>query len=319
MYKSAWGKIINAKSIVLVSHIHPDGDTLGANLALYHILKGLDKRVMLFNATKDELPREFDFLAGYTKIQDKLPKFYDLIVSLDCASFDRLGLQKEYIIEGVEIVNIDHHKSNSNYGDENVVLGDASSAGMVLFELLENNNIDIPKLSAEALYTSIADDTDFFRYGGIGAKTFKAASTCIECGADSEFIASRVKSRVSLAKSRLVAFMLGNFELHCDASIASISIDKETLEKTGAKRSDTKNIVSMLRDIVNVDTSLMVLEQNGYVKVSLRSDGKRDVSLISADYGGGGHKGAAGFNVYGKDCKAVHVEIIDKLQRNKKV
>jgi len=313
MYKEAWDKIINARYVVIVSHIHPDGDTIGSTLALYNVLKELGKKVALFNATKDELPNEFDFLHGFSKIQGKLPKFFDLLVCCDSASFDRLGVKKgDY-----EIVNIDHHKSNTNYGDVNVVISDASSAGIVTYKFLKANEVSISKRTAMALYTSIADDTGFFRYGNIDADTFKSVSELIAYGAEPKRVADEVKSRVSLAKTRLIGFLLNNFELHDDANIASIIIDSDALAKTGAKRSDTKNIVSMLRDIVNVKVALMVLEQDGYCKISLRSDGDMDVSKISAIYGGGGHKGAAGFEVQSSDTRATCREILDKLIINR--
>jgi len=311
MYKEAWNKIINARYIVIVSHIHPDGDTIGSTLALYNVLKEQGKKVALFNATKEELPREFSFLDGFSKIQGKLPKFFDLLVCCDSASFDRLGVESgDY-----EIVNIDHHKSNNNFGDINVVLSEASSAGIVLYELLKANSVKISKKTATALYTSVADDTGFFRYGGIDAQTFKIASELIDCGADPKKIANEVKSSVSLAKTRLIAYMLSNFELHKDATIASIVFDRATLEAVGAKRSDTKNIVSMLRDIANVKVALMVLEVEDGCKISLRSDGDMDVSEISAIYNGGGHKGAAGFDVKSSDSKATCREILDLLKR----
>ncbi len=311
MYKEAWNKILNARYIVIISHIHPDGDTIGSTLALYNVLKEQGKKVALFNATCDELPREFGFLDGFSKIQGKLPKFFDLVVSCDSASFDRLGVKRgDY-----DIVNIDHHKSNKNFGNINLVFSEASSAGVVVFNLLKKNNINISKKTAMALYTSIADDTGFFRYGSVDAKTFKIASELIESGADPKKVADEVKSSVSLAKTRLIAYMLRNFELNFDATIASIIFDEAILEATGAKRSDTKNIISMLRNIVNVKVALMVLEVKNGCKISLRSDGDIDVSKISAIYDGGGHKGAAGFNVKSSDLRATCKEILDLLKR----
>ncbi len=310
MHKEAWDKIINARYVVIVSHIHPDGDTIGSTLALYSVLKEQGKKVALFNATKDELPREFSFLENFSKIQGKLPKFFDVLVSCDSASFDRLGVKKG----DFEIVNIDHHKSNTKFGDINVVLGDASSAGMVVYKLLKENDICISKRTATALYTSIADDTGFFRYGNIDENTFRSAAELIECGADPKEISNRVKSSVSLAKTRLLAYMLSNFDLHFDASVASIVIDSDVLAATGAKKSDTKNIISMLLDIANVKVALMVLAQGDYCKISLRSDGDMDVSKVSAIYGGGGHRCAAGFEVNSSDVGATCKEILDLLE-----
>ncbi|WP_458700825.1 DHH family phosphoesterase [Sulfurospirillum sp. 1307] len=310
MYKIVWNKILEAKHIVLLSHIHPDGDTLGANLGLYSVLKSMQKKVTLFNATPKELPREFAFLDGFSKITDNLPKSFDLLVSCDCSSFDRLGIQKG----DFEILNIDHHQSNTNFADINLVEPNFSSAGLVVFKLLEENKVLIPKSGAKALYTSIVEDTGFFRYGGIGAYTFKAVAKLVELGANPEEIAKNIKSNEALCKVRLRAYMLNNFELINDASIASIIFTKDVLEKTGATRVHTKNIVNELLAIANVKVALMVLEVDDYCKVSLRSDGSKDVSKISSLYGGGGHKGAAGFEIYGKDCEEVKKEIVKRIK-----
>lgn len=310
MYKEAWKKIEEAKHIVLLSHIHPDGDTIGSVLGLYVVLKSMGKKITLFNATKDELPVQFDFLEGFSKIQDRLPKSFDLLISCDCGGFDRLGIEKGEF----EILNIDHHKSNEYFGQINIVEPDFSSAGLVIFKLLEENQVKIPKKGAIALYTSIAEDTGFFRYGGIDSYTFDAASKLIKLGVDPELVAKEVKSNEPLCKTRLRAFMLSNFELKDDARIASVIITQDALKKSGATRKDTKNIVHELLDIVNVEVALMVLELDGYCKISLRSDGKKDVSKISEIYGGGGHRGASGFEVYETDCKKVETKIIERIK-----
>jgi phosphoesterase RecJ-like protein len=310
MYKKAWAKIEKSKRVVILSHIHPDGDTIGATLGLYTILKNLGKKITLFNATKSELPLQFNFLDGFSKIQDKLPKSFDLLISCDCSSFDRLGIEKG----DFEIVNIDHHKSNEYFGNINVVEPNFSSAGLVVYKLLEENKVKIPKKSAISLYTSIVEDTGFFRYGGIGSYTFKVVSKLVEIGVNPESVAQKIKSNEPLCKVRLRAFMLSNFELKNDAKIASIIITKEALKKSGATRKDTKNIVYELLDIVNVEVALMVLELDGYCKISLRSNALKDVSKISKVYGGGGHKGAAGFEVYETDYKKIEKEIIKRIE-----
>ncbi|MBL0686965.1 MAG: bifunctional oligoribonuclease/PAP phosphatase NrnA [Sulfurospirillum sp.] len=310
MYKKAWDKIINARYIVIVSHVYPDGDTIGSTLALFSVLKELGKKAMLYNASIEELPREFNFLDGFSKIQGKLPNFFDLLVCCDCASFDRLGVKKgDY-----QIVNLDHHVSNKKFGNINVVLENASSAGVVLYKLLKANSVHVSKKTAMALYTSMADDTDFFKYREISSSTFEIASELIKCGADPKRVASKVKSRLSLAKIRLIAYMLSNFDLHYDATVASIVIDKAILKKTGAKRSDTKNIVNMLLDIVNVKVAFVVIEFNEFCKISLRSDGDRDIVKISTLYGGGGHKNAAGFNVNNSNTIATCQEVLNLLR-----
>lgn len=310
MVKEAWQSIVEAKHIVIVSHVHPDGDAIGSCLGLFNVLKSMKKRASLYNKTKEELPIIFDFLQGYKKINKVLPKNYDLIVSCDCGSYDRLGLDET----NIKLINIDHHHSNTLFGDINLVNPKASSAGMVVYEMLKANKVDIPKDAAVALYTAIADDTGFFRYGDLGAKTFEAAKDLATLGANPSKIASFVHSRKSLAKIRILAYMYQNFMLHCDGEIASIVFTKELMLQTGATRMDTKNIVSNLRDLVSVKVAIMVLEQEGFCKVSLRSDGSKDVSEISALYKGGGHKGAAGFSVDSEDGYSICNILVEKVR-----
>ncbi len=309
MYKEAWRKIKEADRIVLLSHIYPDGDTIGSILALFWVLKNSGKRVTLFNATKSELPLEFKFLDGFSKIQDKLPNNFDLLISCDCSSFDRLG------IEGgdFELVNIDHHKSNQKFGSINLVEPNFSSTGLVIYRLFEENRVKIPKNSAYALYTSIVDDTGFFSYGGVDSFAFKTASKLIDLGVSPEYIARKIRGNEPLCRVRLRAYMLSSFDLRFDASVAVISFSKEVLKSVGATRKDSKNIIHELLNIANVKIAVMLLETDEYIKVSLRSDENYDVSKISELYGGGGHKRAAGFEVASKEMKDVETEILNLL------
>lgn len=305
MYKQAWEKINNAHYIVIVSHVYPDGDTLGSSLGLFQALKSIGKKAVLFNATTVELPKEFSFLDSFEKINSKLPKRFDLLITCDCPSFDKTGIE----CEGVDIINIDHHGTNTLFGDINLVEANFSSTGLVVHKLLTHNECQINFLCAEALYTSIADDTGFFRYGNLDAQCFKIVSSLVEYGVNPGKISNHINSHVSLAKIRLRAYMLNNFDLHVNGTIASIIFEEQILKQCGVRRSDTKNIVSELRDLATVELAIMIMEQKGFIKVSLRSSGKIDVSSIAEEFGGGGHKSAAGFDVEIQDMN----ELLEKL------
>ena len=310
MYQEAWQKMLEANHILIVSHVHPDGDTLGSALALYEVLKNAGKKVTHYNNSA-ELPYVYDFLPGFTKIKHELPKNFDVVVSCDCSTLDRLKIPEgEYTI-----INIDHHITNHYFGKQNLVVDRFTSAGMVVYELLKANNIEISKECAIALYTSIADDTGFFLYGDIDELTFKIVAQLVKCGANPQEIASKVKRREPLSKIRLCGYMLNHFDLHDSGHIASIIFDKNTLEATGARRHDTKNIVNMLRSIVNVTVAIMLLEEKeGGYKVSLRSK-ELNVAKVALAYNGGGHKNAAGFEVAECDPRALRDEIVEKIRR----
>jgi len=311
MYKQIWERICSARYIVIVSHMFPDGDTLGSSIALYESLKNIGKRVVLFNATMEHLPHEFSFLNAFNKISDKLPKEFDTVISCDCPNIKKLGLQTQ---QEYTLINLDHHESNTRFGDFNLIEGSFSSAGLVIYKLLRQNEVVITKECAKALYTSIADDTGFFRYGNLDKECFEAAAYLTQCGIKPEEISSKVNSSVSLAKIRLRAYMLNNFVLHENATIASIIFTKDIIKQCGTQRSETKNIVSELRDLATVQLAIMILEQEGYLKVSLRSNGSINVSQIAQYFGGGGHKSAAGFDVK-EGCVQ---EILEKIIRESK-
>lgn len=310
MYKQAWKKMLEAKHILLVSHVHPDGDTLGSVSGLYDVLKKQKKKVTAYNDAK-VLPQIYDFLPHFSSIKCNMPEDVDLVVCCDCGSFDRLKIARS----NYEIINIDHHATNTMFGDINVVNDTFSSAGMVVYELLITNRVSITKECATALYTAVAEDTGFFLYGNINAMTFFVASKLVSFGANPKEIAQKLKQRESLAKIRLHGYMLNHFELHAQGQIASIVIDKNFLSATGANIADTKNSVSMLRNMACVKVAFMLLEKEDGYKVSMRSKDAFDISTIAFSFGGGGHKNASGFECEGLDASILKAMIIKKIKK----
>ncbi|WP_331775319.1 DHH family phosphoesterase [Sulfurospirillum sp. 1612] len=314
MYKTAWDTLMRAEHIVLVSHVNPDGDTLGCVLALYDVLMRANKKVSLYNATT-VLPKIYDFLPHIKKVKDRMPARFDVVVSCDCGSFDRLRIERgDYTL-----INIDHHKTSQHFGDINIVNIDQPSAGLVVYDFLIKNSAKISKDCATCLYTAVAEDTGFFTYGALGASTFESAAKLVQRGAKPTEIAHALKGRQSLAKIRLLAYILNHFELYHDASIAFILIDKETLLQTGARRYDAKNIINILRDLATVNVAVMVLEEKseGY-KVSLRSKEDIDISAISRSFGGGGHKNSAGFEIKDQDIATLKARLLQRIIENDK-
>ncbi len=311
MYKEAWRLIGDAKHILLVSHVNPDGDTLGSVLALYDVLKRANKKVSLYNATK-EMPRIYDFLPNIHRIKNKLPKYFDLVISCDCGSFDRLQIERDEY----SLINIDHHLSNQMFGDVNMVDTKSASAGMVAYEFLKANDIKISSDCASCLYVTVVEDTGFFSYSHLNKNTFETAAQLVEFGADAKKIATLLKSRVSLARTRLLGYILNNFDLYFEAKVALIVISKDVLAQTGAKRYDTKDIVNVLRDIITVKVSVMILEEkNGGFKISLRSKDGVDVTAVAKEYQGGGHKNSAGFETKSSDLEKLKNDILQNLKR----
>ncbi len=310
MYKEAFELIQKSNNIVLLSHINPDADALGSSLGLFNILKSMNKNISIINYTK-ELARNLDFLPNFKKIKHELPSKIDLIISCDSGNIDRLGFE----ISEIDILNIDHHKSNTNFGVINLVEPTFPSTTSVVYKLLIDNEIEISQECATCLYTGLADDTGFFKYESTTANTFEIANKLVEFGANPHYIAKMMTERVSLAQLRLTSLILNTLELTLEGKVAKVIMTQDMLKQSGAKLSDTDEIVTMVRALASVEVSIFLREDPEGVKVSLRSKNFVDVSEIAVSLGGGGHKRAAGINYKHRDFELVYKEILEKLKK----
>lgn len=306
MFNKAWQLIEKSQNIVLASHKNPDGDAIGSTLGLYPVLKKMGKKITIFNITKDISPK-FDFLSNFHKIKCDFPKKCDLLIAFDCGHFDRLGIERgDY-----PLINIDHHKSNTYFGDINLVDGDAPSSSAVVFKMLKENRIEIGKDCANALYTALVEDTGFFSYESVNKNVFDIASQMVKAGADPFFVAKNIKERNSLAKMRLTALFIDSLRLYKNATIACGLVTQEMFNKTGAFRSDAEYLCNLARSLSTVELSILYIEEkNGKYKVSLRSKDIVDVSKIAVKFSGGGHKRSAGFETDEADLYSLTKKII---------
>ncbi len=289
LFKKAWEKIKNSDNIVLIAHVNPDGDALGSSLSLYPILKEMNKNVKVFNASKP-LPMYLDFLPNFNKVVHNLPKKIDLMISFDCGSFDRLGIDEKPEF----LINIDHHISNTNYGDINIIDPKAASSSQVVYNLLKTNGIKINKETAVCLYTALVTDTGSFQYESVNEKVFEFAADMVSCGVKPDFVAKMLFQRDRLSRLRLLAKAYDTIELCCEGKAAFVEVTKEMMEITGAIKDDTDTIVNSVRAIATVEVACMLREDDEGIKISLRSKNYADVSKIAVKYGGGGHIRAAG-------------------------
>ncbi len=289
MIQEVIGKIHEARHIALLTHVNPDADTLGSALGMYHSLLAMKKRASVVNTT--QLPYNLDFLPGIQKVKKELPKHYDLMISFDCGSFDRLGIEKK---EGF-LINIDHHRSNTMYGDINIVDPTAAATAEVVYKLLEEGEMPIPKESAISLYTALVDDTGFFKYESVGARTFELAKKLCERGASPEWVARMLTMREPLSKLRLLPLVLETLTLHLGAKVASLRLTQQMLAQTGGTKEMGEDALNMARNLATVEVALLLREEDGRIKVSMRSKEWVDVGKIAVAFGGGGHKRAAGF------------------------
>ena len=313
MYKEIWEKIENSDNIVLIAHINPDGDALGSSLSLYPILKRMGKNVKVFNVTTP-LPDYLDFLPNFEKVTNKLPSKIDLMISFDCGSFDRLGIEERPKF----LINIDHHISNTNYGDLNLIEPDAASTSQVVYNILKANGIEIDADSATCIYTALVTDTGSFQYESVNEKVFECAADLVKSGVKPDFVAKMLFQRDRLSRLRFLAKAYDTLELCCDGKVAIVEVTKEMLEATGATKDDTDGVVNSIRNIASVEVGVLLREEDEGIKVSLRSKNYLDVSEIATKFGGGGHIRASGATIKDFDFKRVKEEIIEEIKRKLK-
>ncbi len=290
------------RTITILSHINPDADAIGTSLGIYALLKAYGKQVEIANYSID-LPQHLDFLPNFSKIKHKIDYAESLIIACDCGSIDRLGFD----LKNREIVNIDHHQTNQNYGTLNFVDSLLPASSHVAYQIMEEN-FPVTGDVATCFYTALLSDTRYFTTGNVDETVFAFAMQLMEHGADHQRVAFNLTQRRSLASLRILGRVLDTVTLHRNATVASMRADREMIAATGAKMSDMEGVVDYARSLVTVEIGILLVQQESYIKVSLRSK-DRDISSLAEYFGGGGHKNACGFTIESGNIE----EILDKI------
>ncbi len=177
-YKDSLKLIQEAHYVLIVTHLNPDADTISCALALSNYMFENKIKHKVFNVTK-EIPRVLNFLPKFDKITDQIPKYYDLVIYVDCADQKRVGID---LIDDVNIINIDHHQSNTFFGKINIVDENKASAAEVVYSFFEQNYIKISKNIAQCLYVGIYDDSIAFTTPRTSKDTFQAINNLVQIG-----------------------------------------------------------------------------------------------------------------------------------------
>lgn len=288
------------ENITLTAHVNPDGDSIGSALGLANFLKeNLKKDVtVLINSL---VASSFNFMPNVDKIvtdvsdRDKL----ELLITLDCANKDRLALPQSLIDSAEFVINIDHHITNTEFGDLNFVNTKSSSTGEVIYELINTLGYDVSKETATCLYVSISTDTGSFKYTNTTSRTHAIASELLKKNIDLETINIELYQNRSLEKTKLLMEGIDNLNLLKDNTVGIVAITQETLDKFNAKTQDTEIIVDFIRNIDVVELACVIrpIDEKSS-KVSMRAKKNIDVSKIALAFGGGGHAKAAGCTIH---------------------
>lgn len=299
-FREIVGRLLATEGPILVaSHRTPDGDTLGAGLAVFLWLKDLGKNARITCA--DPVPGLYRFMSGASEVSPQWGEPPAVLVTVDCASVDRVGGEAENLLaQAGMVINIDHHATNPGFGTLNHVVDDAGSTCELIAEMLFETGQAVTPEIADCLYTGIATDTGQFSFDYTRPESLRMAALLMECGADFEGICFRVFRCKTLARTRLIGSALSGLRLYADGKIAGISISQATLKEFNAGPDECENIVNETVEIEGVEVGFMLREtQTGEWKASLRASGAVDVSKIAKGFGGGGHVKAAGCTLQG--------------------
>lgn len=290
--------IKQSKKILLLSHVNPDGDTLGSMCAMYSMIYNRFKIKADMNVVSN-IPYNYKFLPNINLAQRYFDQslVYDLVITLDVAAIDRVRDSKIFFDKAKVTVNIDHHKTNPKFGDYQLIEADASSTGEVLYNYFKKNNWVIDKDTAICLYTAIMTDTGNFRFENTSSKVFRAVADLVDCGANPNLL---YKHCYETKTKNLVLFQnycVNKAVFLDDNKIAYTTVYKKDLEKFSAGDDYTDGIAETLRAIDSTEVSFVVKEVDSKTtKVSMRSK-HVDVAKVCSTFGGGGHTFAAGCTV----------------------
>jgi phosphoesterase RecJ-like protein len=278
------------KKVSIISHIRPDGDTVGSAIAIYSILSKNGFNCELICKDSNDLPQNFSFLEGFCKYKNDISYKNSLIITVDAATLNRVGFD----FKEQTVINIDHHKDNEHFGALNIVDIKASTTMVVYFLFKEIFKINLN--AANALYAGLLTDSINFSTSLVDIECFEVAKSLIELGVNAAYISQKVNRQKSLSHIRAKTYALNSLKLYNDAKVAIMILTKQDLNKSGAKNSDIDGIIDEAISLVTVEVALLLVEFEGFIKGSLRSKNE-DISIIAKNFGGGGHKSAAGFEV----------------------
>jgi phosphoesterase RecJ-like protein len=283
---------------MITSHINPDGDAIGSQLALYEALTRLGKQVSILNSSPT--PGVYRFLPFAEAIQpaETIGGDFDLVFVLDCAEAGRTGtwtVNRETVV-----VNVDHHYNVTPFGHLNYHREAASSTAELIYELLQGWEVELNVSIATNIYVGIMTDTGSFRFDNTTAKSLDLASRLVKLGVNPQYVAEQVYESLPPSTPKLLGCALEGMELSDDGQIASLIITRKMLQQNGAEPWETENFINFPKSIMGVRVAILFHQmEEDYYKVSLRSKGEVNVAQIAREFNGGGHYHAAGCRIRG--------------------
>lgn len=317
---SNWQKIKDyfkkQQEIILLVHEKPDGDCLGSALALGHHLREEGYQPKLFHP--EPIPSIYDYLPGGEMIniyqKKELPAGRP-IIAVDCADLGRILYP---LSQNTSIINIDHHCSNTFFGDFNLVDASAAATGEMVFDLLKRSSYKISPATATCLYIAILADTGSFSYSNTTSKTFQTAAELLELGSDIELIRYNFFDRRPLVELLTIKHALTNLQFSAQNKIVWSALSYRELSANNLLNTDTDSVINLMRSVEGVEAAIVFRELEPFkIKISFRSQKHLDVNLLAQEFGGGGHSRAAGCSIEG-NLQEITAKVMERAQASLK-
>jgi bifunctional oligoribonuclease and PAP phosphatase NrnA len=291
------------KRFLLTSHVNPDGDGLGSEVALAHYLESQDKQVSILNCSAT--PENYLFLHRLHPIlqfdpshHENIIKNAEVIILLDANHPDRLAAMTPFVMKSQAVkVCIDHHPEPGEFADLYLLDEHSPATGEIIYYFISAAGGTIDRLTATALYTAIMTDTGSFRYQKTDSEVHVIVAHLLQAGADPAAIYEQVYERTTAKRLRLLGMALANMQILYNGKLAYIVLTHEMFEATGTSEADTDAFVPYTLTIAGVQIGLMFSELDGMIKVNFRSKGDIAVNELAKEFGGNGHKNAAGARI----------------------
>lgn len=292
-YNSLFDCIHKNQSFCISAHRSPDADSVGSQLAMFWYLTSLGKEVTIYDS--DPLPSKFAFLQNAEKVTADVPtQKFDVLIVLDSSNLSRIGWDNASEAAHT-IIDIDHHRDNSRFGDISIVDDTAAATCQILYEIFRDSGIEIPSFVADALYAGILADTGGFQFENTTSTVLRDAAELIDLGASNYKIYKELFSSLSVQGMQIRAEIWSSLEYHADGKVGVMFLDESRLKVIGADKGDTEGMSDIAATGRGVEVGMLIKKSPQGVHFSLRSSGRVDVgSLATLFPGGGGHSCAAG-------------------------
>lgn len=313
--------IISANSVLIFPHVTMDGDALGSSVALCRVLREMGKEAHIL--IEDDVPAYLKFMEyGLCTLDQDIIKEPDLCVAVDCATTERFVKRSDKFFSGKTKVCIDHHKTAEYFADFNLIDADAAATAELIYKIIKEMNVQIDKITGEAIYTGIVSDTGSFQYTNTSVQSHMITVELFEIGIDHGYVGRMIYQNNRIEKFSIAGKVFATLKPIADGKAAIAYVTQDMLKEAGALMEDTEGTSELLRNIAGIEVGIFAKEvSKNETKFSMRSEAWADVAEITLQFGGGGHTKAAGCTIKKPIFEAlamVEEAVIKYFERNKR-